>query len=276
VKIRRRSRNWLVFAALMFATGTAGALADSSNDDKASHPGQSVKVSGLPDWHGTWRLVGSPGLISDPNAPIFVKGVRNSAPLRPEWKQRYDDDVLREESQGDASTTALVDTHTIYCLAGMPRVIATPFDYTFFVGPQTVTIVIGGEVRTIYTDGRSFPAVDMMWPKIYGWSTGHWEGQTLVIETRDMRPELWLDTTPLMLSDQAVVQERLKLVAMGVIENKVTITDPVKFNGPWSFTRQYKRETDNKVWLEEKESCGMAGDRNPIVNGNVTVKLPNP
>jgi len=265
-----------ILATIMITlAGMSSATAQPADSDyTASVSEQRLKqIAALPDWSGLWRVNGSIGLISATEPPIFRRGNRNTAPYRPEWEARYEEMAIRAEDQGNMqSEHPVVDSHTVYCAAGVPRLVATPFDYMFVVQPEMTLINVSGEVRIIYTDGRSFPPADEMWPRFYAWSIGHWEDDTLVVETRGMKAGLWLDTTPFTLSEQASMIERIRRTGPDVIENQVTITDPVAFTEPWSFTRTYGR-VDSDLWMIEKELCGGPEDRNPIVNGRVTVIL---
>ena len=232
-------------------------------------PARAQAFAQLPDWSGMWKTRGSPGLIERENAKPFAHGNRDTPPYKPDWEARYVAAIGRAESQGDPDAKdPLVDSHTLYCAAGAVRLIASPFDYNFAVTPEAVWIVASGEVRVIYTDGRKFPGNDEIWPKFMGWSIGHWEGDTLVAETRGLKP-MWLDPTPMLLSTEAVVVERLRRTGAKTIEDKVTITDPTAFTAPWSFTRAFTREPDG-VWADEREICGGPDDRNPIINGRIT------
>ena len=240
-------------------------------------PDRLKALGALPDWSGTWKVIGTVALLDDGTKRIFQRGLRDNAPMTAAWRTRYEEAARRAEDQGNMeSANPIVDSHTIYCNAGLPRLIATPFDYQFFITPERTLIMVGGaggEARTIYTDGRKFPPADEMWPKFWGWSIGKWEGDTLVIETRGMKPGLWADPTPMTLSDKAVLHERIRRTGPDVIEDQVTIIDPVAFTAPWKFTRAYKLLLSTE-WADEHEVCGGPEDRNPIVNGRVTVVLP--
>ena len=275
-------------AAILFALAATAAtgqppVARDGASSRDPQPGYSAKISAarlrgvsvLPDWSGVWHVLGSPALISTEHDVAYRAGNRNKAPYKPDWQARYDAEAARAERQGVAGVTdALTDSHTIYCAAGVPRDVATPLEYQFFVAPERTVINIGGEVRQVYTDGRAFPADDSIWPRFWGWSIGHWQGDFLTIETRSMKPEMWLDPTPMKLSGKAVMTERLRRISPRVIENQVTIVDPVAFTAPWHFVRYYERLADQAAWMDEKEVCGGPEDRNPIVDGHVTVSLP--
>ncbi|HTY94925.1 MAG TPA: hypothetical protein VMC02_13605 [Steroidobacteraceae bacterium] len=232
-------------------------------------------AAGLPDWSGTWRVRGSMATIDSDTGRMFVPGTRDHPPFKPPYEKQYVRDLVRAQRQGDPrARDVLTDTNTLHCFAGMPRLIATPFDYEFVVTPGEVWILIDKAVRRIFTDGRDWPAADARWPLMLGRSRGHWEGDTLVIETVDMRSDMWVDTTPVMLSNEARVLERIRMTDRATLRNDVTITDPVKFSKDWQFTRFYVRD-DMPMWPDDPELCGGPDDRNPIVNGRVTVQLPH-
>jgi len=270
-----------VALAALSATGTSALASDATPGKHAAlaarpHAASRAKTP-LPDWSGTWKVKGSMALISTENDRIFQRGLRDKAPFRPEWQARYEDEAARAEDQGNMqSAKPLVDSNTVYCHAGMPRLVATPFDYNF-VPTRDLTFIIvggpGGEPRFIYTDGRGFPPEDEMWPKFWGWSIGKWEGDTLSIETRGIKPGLWLDPTPMKLSDQAIVYERIRRADPKTMEDRVRIVDPVAFTRPWEFVRHYEKIAPGD-WADEHEVCGGPEDRNPVVNGRVTIVLP--
>jgi hypothetical protein len=233
-------------------------------------------AASLPDWSGEWRVEGSPAVISSENATPFASGTRNHPPLKPEYEAKYRADLVRAQRQGDPKATdVLVDTNTLNCFPGMPRLVATPFNYEFLIAPKETWIIIDKAVRRIFTDGRPWPPEDMRWPMMMGRSKGHWEGDTLVAETITMNPAMWTDPTPLMLSAQATMLERLRKIDANTIEDRVTIHDPVEFTQDWNFVRHYvKQKYDPSDWPDDPELCGGATDRNPIVNGRVTMQLP--
>ncbi len=228
----------------------------------------------LPDWSGVWHVAGSMALISTDQGRMFVPGTRDRPPFKPIYEREYARDLVRAEHQGNpAFKDSLTDTNTLHCFGGMPRLIASPFQYEFLVTPRETWIIIDKAVRHVFTDGRDWPPSDARWPLMLGRSRGHWEGDTLVVETVDMRDDMWLDTTPLMLSKQAKVVERIRRIGPDTLENRITIQDPVKFTRDWQFTRRYVRVSAAE-WPDDPELCGGPQDRNPVVDGHVTVQLP--
>lgn len=85
--------------------------------------------------------------------------------------------------------------------------------------------------RTIWLDGRSLPADPE--PTWYGYSVGHWDGNTLVVETAGFNDESWLDNDGHPHSDQMKLEERFTRVNHDKIEARMTLTDPKAYTAPW-------------------------------------------
>ena len=86
--------------------------------------------------------------------------------------------------------------------------------------------------RQIFTDGRPLPVdPNASWN---GYSSGKWEGDTLVVQTTGFRDGLWLDTGGSPLTDAARVTERFRRVNYGTLEIGITIDDPKAYTKPWT------------------------------------------
>jgi hypothetical protein len=81
--------------------------------------------------------------------------------------------------------------------------------------------------RQIFFDGRRLPE-DML-PAWSGYSIGHWEGGTLVVESAGFRDDSWLDTAGNFFSNAARVTERIRRPNFGSLDIDVTIDDPKVF-----------------------------------------------
>ena len=94
--------------------------------------------------------------------------------------------------------------------------------------------------RYIYTDGRKLPPQGEPQPWWYGYSVGRWEGDTLVVETNNLRgaesgpSDGWLDVRGTPYSDQATFVERFRRPVFGKLEINVTVTDPKSFAKPFT------------------------------------------
>jgi hypothetical protein len=100
--------------------------------------------------------------------------------------------------------------------------------------PQVIVILYEANagIRQIFTDGRPLPKdADPWW---YGYSTGHWEGDTLVVQSAGFRDLGWLDVEGSPLTDAAHVTERFRRPDFGHLEIEVTIDDPKAYTKPWT------------------------------------------
>jgi len=88
--------------------------------------------------------------------------------------------------------------------------------------------------RQIFVDGRSLPKNPE--PLFKGYSVGHWEGDTLVVETIGFKDDQWLDAMGHPLTDQGRTIERIRRPDFGHLEVQVTIDDPKAYTRPWSNT----------------------------------------
>ncbi len=86
--------------------------------------------------------------------------------------------------------------------------------------------------RQIFTDARPMPADRN--PTWNGYSTGEWEGDTLVVHTIGFRDGLWLDTSGSPMTDAAKMTERFRRPNYGRLEIEVTVDDPKAYTRPWT------------------------------------------
>jgi hypothetical protein len=94
------------------------------------------------------------------------------------------------------------------------------------------------ETRVIPTDGRR-----NVNPAIKNWmgtSVGHWEGDVLVVETRNVKPESAINGQP--LSDEGVLIERFTLADAHTLDYRVTVNDPKVYTAPWTARLPIPRE----------------------------------
>jgi hypothetical protein len=88
-------------------------------------------------------------------------------------------------------------------------------------------------LRQIFLDGRKLPDNDPT-PWWYGYSVGHWEGDTLVVETTNLRDGGWLDIWGSPLTDKAKITERYTRPKFGQLIVDVTIDDPKAYTKPFT------------------------------------------
>ena len=144
---------------------------------------------------------------------------------------------------------------------------ATPFQ-VMITPEETLIVNAYGETRHIYTDGRDFPPAEDMWPTVWGTSIGHWEGDTLVVETVQVQmPFTYFHGAP-TFSEEARYFERLRLDGDRLVM-EFRVEDPVTLTEPWGATIRHIRENyDRMVQMD------FSNDRTGFENGVNTIEPP--
>jgi hypothetical protein len=101
-------------------------------------------------------------------------------------------------------------------------------------------------LRNIFTDGRALPANDPQ-PWWYGYSTGRWEGNTLVVQTSGFRDGGWLDVAGSPLTAQATMTERFRRPNFGTLEIDVTIDDAKAYTKPFTVRVNQRLMVDQEM-----------------------------
>jgi hypothetical protein len=118
-----------------------------------------------------------------------------------------------------------------------------------------------GQFRQIFTDGRPLPKDPN--PSFYGYSSGKWQGDTLVVETTGFRDDLWLDAGGHPLTEAAKVTERFRRPDFGQFEIELTVDDPKAYTAPWTvnLTQHIKLNSELLEYYceNEKDAPHMAG-----------------
>jgi hypothetical protein len=218
----------------------------------------------LPDWSGLWAQfsAGSSGFPEDPlELKAFLEALAAHPPYNAEWEAKSRALRIRRASQPEKP----------HCLWGFPPLlIGSPFIFQAIVTPEETTLIFSNrETRHIYTDGRTHPSKDELFATPWGDSVGHWEGQTLVVDTVATSSPANSDDDP--LSEQARYTERIRMLNENTLEDQMTVEDPVALSRPWQLTRQYHRDPSIDRIIDQV--C-EENDRNPVVNGKMTIAPP--
>ena len=123
---------------------------------------------------------------------------------------------------------------------GFPQFHMQPQPRKIIQTPKVIVIAYEANygLRYIYTDGRKLPTQGEPQPWWYGYSVGHWEGETLVVDTNNMRGaesgpyDGWLDVRGSPYSEQATFTERFRRPIFGKLEIDVTLEDPKAYTKP--------------------------------------------
>jgi hypothetical protein len=128
------------------------------------------------------------------------------------------------------------DNPDAHCLPlGLTQLHMHPQPRKIIQTPQLMVILYEaqGGVRQIFMDGRKLPNNDPD-PWWYGYSIGHWDGDTLVVETTGFRDDVWLDVEGSPLTNTGKMTERFSRPSFGHLEMEITIEDPKAYTKPWT------------------------------------------
>lgn len=125
---------------------------------------------------------------------------------------------------------------------GMPAMMGMGYGMEIMQGKDRITFFSEHQdaLRRVYLDGREPSAAVLADPTYAGYSTGHWEGDTLVVETVALTDKSFIDSSS-PHSDQMTVHERIRFIERGVLQDEITVDDPLALEEPWNITRTYRR-----------------------------------
>jgi hypothetical protein len=238
----------------------------------AGNPADRASVfASLPDWTGYWdtdwvKAVTNPtGRDADLSFTAIAKHARllDHPPYNAEWERKYQ--LALRNAGAEAENRKLCDWRAF------PLTMEAPTTFQVAITPEETLMVFHfGAIRHIFTDGRSHPASEDVWPTRMGHSIGRWENGTLIIDTiaRSAGPAFIGPSAD--LSEQAHFTERLRMVDPNILENRMTIEDPLRFTKPWELTIRYTRA----VGLDRMIDWDCEDDRHPLVDGKLVVAPP--
>ncbi len=255
---RIRSRSLTVAVQLAVAAAASGQwlnlatpgiprMADGKPNLNAPAP---RAAGGKPDLSGLWRLNAGPGHISN------VTGSLRASDVQP-WAQR-----LYEERLGNLGKD---DPWTVACLPAGPRSLVKGGD-----GPARILQTPGEVVilyddltyRQIFLDGRALPKDPN--PSWMGYSVGHWDGDTLVVESTGFNDRSWLDMGGHPHTESLRATERFRRTSFGNMQVSVTFDDPKAYAKPWtvSFAASLAADTEMLEYVcneDEKDKAHLVG-----------------
>jgi hypothetical protein len=175
----------------------------------------------------------------DPNSPpiatFFELGtnIPGGLPFTP-WAADLRKERMATNSKENPDANCMPMGITQFHMQPQPRMIVQT--------PKMIMILYEANygLRYIYTDGRKLPPQGEPQPWWYGYSVGHWEGDTLVVETNNSRGaesgvfDGWLDVNGSPYSDQAIFTERFRRPIFGKLEIDVTVDDAKSYTKPFT------------------------------------------
>lgn len=139
---------------------------------------------------------------------------------------------------------------TGWCVpGGVPRSDAVPYPFKIVPVPAAGMVMVLYEAvhsyRQIFTDGRRLPEDPN--PTWMGYSIGHWDGDTFVVETNGFNDTGWLDNWGHPATDALKVTERFHRKDFGHLDIQVTIDDPKAYTKPWTVTLPNRFLADSEL-----------------------------
>jgi len=134
-------------------------------------------------------------------------------------------------------------------LPGVPRAMYLPQPFQIIQSQKHIMMAFqyAGAIRTIYMDDhKDAPADSWM-----GWSNGHWEGDTLVVDTTGFNDSSWFDRAGNFHSDALHVVERITPVSADLLNYEATIDDKNVFSRPWKMSMPIYRRKEKGARLLE-------------------------
>jgi hypothetical protein len=221
-------------------------------------------ADGKPDFSGIWEPVKNrrcpPNGCFDMEVPeeFFNAGwsLKNGLPYQP-WAAAAVKERQEQNGKDDPVThcrpPGVLQLHTTPQLR---KILRMPPDLLVILSEFAVGY------RQIFTDGRPLP-VDPN-PSFLGYSSGKWDGDTLVVNTIGFNDGQWIDRGGSPMTDAAKLTERFRRINYGKLEIAVTVDDPKAYTAPWTITLGYTIVLDTDL-LEyycsenERDSSHLVG-----------------
>ena len=153
----------------------------------------------------------------------------------------------RAEKQSRTTPERGYDDPTAHCFAGgVPRSLYVPSPFHIIQTPTYVVILLERmSWRIVPLDGRAhLPDTIRLWQ---GDSLGHWEGDTLVVETTNLNGKTWLNEVGDVISHAATVVERFTPVSANALQYEATVSDPIVFTRPWTIAMPLRRNKTGEL-----------------------------
>jgi hypothetical protein len=217
-----------------------------------------------PDLNGIWQAVNTANWDLEDHegaaSPVMVTGAVGAIPpglsVVEGGKIPYKPAALakREENRrhslpGRPGRDTSADPEVNCFLPGVPRATYLPYPFQIFQSPNRLWIVYQYSYarREIFMDKHTEAPIDS-W---MGWSNGHWEGDTLVIDVTGLNDETWFDRAGNYHSDALHVVERYTPLSANHLMYEATIDDPNVFTRPWKISMPLYRRLDKNMQLLE-------------------------
>jgi len=253
------NRRVALFAAIAAGVAIFASVAPTE-PARAADPQHPAKIGGKPNMNGVWQAITGAywNLEDHPAAGLSNFWQLGAIAAIPAGQSVVDGDgkipylpaavAQRDENRAGWPKT---DPEAKCYMPGVPRATYMPYPFQIVQGDGDILFVyeFASANRIVHMSKHQEPPVDS-W---MGWSNGHWEGDTLVIEVTGNNDQTWFDRAGNYHSDQLKVTERYTLKGDNHLQYEATIEDPQTFSRPWKISLPlYKRIEPNAQLLEFK------------------------
>jgi hypothetical protein len=188
----------------------------------------------VPNISGMWQVRG------------YDRYIRPADGSEPPW-QDWNSQSFEERAAAEAAGTPLYDPTASCYPSGIPRIIAAPYPVEIVQTPETTVFLYETQhlFRVIYMN-QTHPA--NIEPTAMGHAVGHWEGDTLVVDSLGFIDTTQIDEQGSKHSDAMHVVERIRKLENGSLEVLFTIDDPKAFTKPWTSRRVWEWRPDVRFY----------------------------
>jgi hypothetical protein len=208
------------------------------------------RPDGKPDLNGYWAGSYNLGLTNIETPRLIVDPPGGKIPYRPEFAAKV----------ADIQAHHMIDEPSLHCAqSGVPHSMYTQFGFQIVQAPDHIVMTWDylNQSRIVPMDGR--PHINEALKLYQGDSIGHWEGDTLVIDTTNLNDRSWFDNVANTHSDALHVVERFTPADANTIRYEASIEDPKAFTMPWKSVETFRRNT-KKDWEQMEFGC-VEGNR---------------
>lgn len=260
----------LLLSSLALAQGGRGGIM-AANPANANKPYDKHDLSGIWTRNGTPAGYGGGGTCRDCGDRGFSNDVPPMTPLgqkmfdankpsygrnlgSPDANAHPEEHIGRRRAVPPANGT---DPYQYCNPEGLTRALIYPDPLEMNVLPDKIMQQFEWTyaTRTIWTDGRQLPedADQLRW---WGYSTGHWDGDTFVVDSDGFDQRTWIDHFGYPHSTDMKLQERYKRTAYDVMELSMIVTDPKIYTRPWVSQTKKFRKLDTKNGIKTADGWG--------------------
>lgn len=236
-------------------------------------------ADGKPDFSGLWEPARNPGgrggpsmngtpplpfkIPTEPDDPPVAQffnigaGLPGKLPPMTPWGAQVR--AERKANNNKDNPDALCEP------LGLTQLLMHPQPRKIIQTPREIVVMYeaNGNTRLIRTDGRPLPNNNPT-PWWYGYSVGHWEGDTMVIETVGFRDDVWLDVEGSPLTNSGKMTERWRRPLFGLMQIDVTIEDPKAYTKPFTVRVNHQLMPDTSLMefvCEERDAVHYVGGK---------------